>query len=123
MHITQENIRQFQMAKAAICAGIHTLAVAYGLTDLKQIQRVYLAGGFGYFLDVRAAANLGLIPWKLSDRVTAVGNTALAGAWLFAMAPESMRRVEELRHRTRVINLAEWEDFGTEYIMQMNLCR
>lgn len=123
MHITQDHIRQLQMAKAAICAGIHMLAVAYGLTDLKQIQKVYLAGGFGYFLNVRAAADLGLIPWELSGRVTAVGNTALAGAWLFAADPESMGRVEDLRHRTQVINLAEREDFGAEYIMQMNLRR
>lgn len=123
VHITQDHIRQLQMAKAAICTGIHMLAAAYGLTDLKQIQRVYLAGGFGYFLDVRAAAELGLLPWELSDRVMAVGNTSLAGAWFFAAAPESMGRVEELRHRTQVINLAEQENFGPEYIMQMNLCR
>lgn len=123
VRITQGQIRQFQMAKAAICAGIRSLAAAYGLAGPGQIQRVYLAGGFGYFLDVAAAASLGLLPWELSGRVTAVGNAALAGAWLFATAPETAGRAEELRRRAQVVNLAEQEDFGDEYIMGMNLCK
>ncbi|MDE5951996.1 MAG: ASKHA domain-containing protein, partial [Acetatifactor sp.] len=79
VQITQERIRQLQTAKAAICAGINTLIAAYGLTGAEQVSRVFLAGGFGYFLDVEAAVELGLIPQGLEGRVTAVGNTALAG--------------------------------------------
>lgn len=123
MRITQGQIRQFQMAKAAICAGIHILADAYGLTGPEQIQRVCLAGGFGYFLDVEAAIALGLLPLELSGRVSAVGNTALAGAWLYAMAPETSGRMADLQRRTQVINLARQEDFGDKYIGHMNLCK
>lgn len=123
MRITQAQIRQFQMAKAAICAGIHILAQTYGLTGPEQIQKVYLAGGFGYFLDVEAAMALGLLPAELSGRVSAVGNTALAGAWLYAVDPESSGRMTGLRHKAQVINLASQEDFGEQYIEQMNLCR
>lgn len=123
MRITQGQIRQFQMAKAAICAGIHILADTYGLADLGQVRKVYLAGGFGYFLDVEAAVALGLLPAELSGRVSAAGNTALAGAWLYAMEPEVSERMADLRHRAQVINLAEQEDFGAKYIGQMNLCK
>lgn len=123
VRITQGQIRQFQMAKAAICAGIHILADAYGLTGPEQIQRVHLAGGFGYFLDVEAAIALGLLPQELSGRVSAVGNTALAGAWLYAADPEISERMADLQHRAQVMNLAEQEDFGTKYIAHMNLCK
>lgn len=123
MRITQGQIRQFQMAKAAICAGIHILADTYGLADLGQVRKVYLAGGFGYFLDVEAAVALGLLPAELSGRVSAAGNTALAGAWLYAMEPGVSERMADLRHRAQVINLAEQEDFGAKYIGQMNLCK
>lgn len=123
VRITQGQIRQFQMAKAAVCAGIHVLADAYGLTDLGQIQRVYLAGGFGYFLDVEAAIALGLLPQELSGRVSAAGNTALAGAWLYAADPQISGRAAELRRRVQVMNLAEREDFGSSYVRYMNLCR
>lgn len=123
MRITQGQIRQFQMAKAAICAGIHILADAYGLAGPEQIQRVYLAGGFGYFLDVEAATALGLLPMELSGRVTAAGNTALAGAWLYAMDPEVSGRMTDLQHMAQVINLARQEDFAAKYIGQMNLCK
>lgn len=121
VRITQDRIRQLQMAKAAICTGIHMLADQYGLTELKQIQKVYLAGGFGYFLDVEAAIALGLLPQELSGRVTAAGNTALAGAWLWAADEGVCGRTERLRQRAQVINLAEQQDFGAEYIAHMNL--
>lgn len=123
VRITQGQIRQFQMAKAAICAGIHILGDAYGLTGLRQIQRVCLAGGFGYFLDVEAAIALGLLPVELSGRVSAAGNTALAGAWLYAMDAETSGRMAELQHKAQVINLAGQEEFGVKYIEQMNLRR
>lgn len=122
VRITQDRIRQFQMAKAAICTGIHMLADQYGLADLKQIQKVYLAGGFGYFLDVGAAIALGLLPSELSGRVTAAGNTALAGAWLWAADEGVCGRTKRLRQIAQVINLAEQQDFGAEYIAHMNLC-
>ncbi|MBO5283576.1 MAG: DUF4445 domain-containing protein, partial [Lachnospiraceae bacterium] len=123
VQITQERIRQLQTAKAAICAGIRTLAAAYGLMDLKQIRQVYLAGGFGYFLDVRAAVSLGLLPWELEGRVTAVGNSALAGARIYAGEADAQVRMERMRRNARVLNLAEQQNFGGEFIEAMYLRR
>lgn len=123
VQITQERIRQLQTAKAAICAGIRTLAAAYGLMDLKQIRQVYLAGGFGYFLDVRAAVSLGLLPWELEGRVTSVGNSALAGARIYAGEADAEVRMERIRRNARVLNLAEQQNFGGEFIEAMYLRR
>lgn len=123
VHITQERIRQMQTAKAAICAGIRTLAAAYGLTGPEQLSRVWLAGGFGYFLDVQAAVSLGLLPQCLEGRVTAVGNTALAGAWLYGSGTDMGRRTELLRQRTQVLNLAGQQDFESDFVEAMYLRR
>ncbi|MGN1147984.1 MAG: ASKHA domain-containing protein, partial [Lachnospiraceae bacterium] len=68
VHITQQYIRQLQMAKSAICTGIRILCKKYGLKDFTGIDRVWLAGGMGYYLNPQAAAAIGLIPQELADR-------------------------------------------------------
>lgn len=123
VHITQERIRQMQTAKAAICAGIRTLIAAYGLTGPEQVSRVWLAGGFGYFLDVQVAVSLGLLPQGLEGRVTAVGNTALAGAWLYGNEADMEGRTQLLRQRTQVLNLAGQQDFESDFFEAMYLRR
>ena len=123
VQITQERIRQLQTAKAAICAGINTLIAAYGLTGAEQVSRVFLAGGFGYFLDVEAAVELGLIPQGLEGRVTAVGNTALAGAWLYGDTADGEKRAERLCQRAQVLNLAGQQAFENSFVDAMYLHR
>lgn len=58
---TQNDIRQVQMAKSAVRAGIDVLAKSWG-TELSQIDTVYLAGGFGYGLSIEKACNIGILP-------------------------------------------------------------
>ncbi len=79
--ITQEDIRQFQMAKAAIAAGVEILLKKANLTPA-EIKRVYLAGGFGVHMDVGAASFLGLIPKEMRAVSVGVENTSLDGAIL-----------------------------------------
>lgn len=121
--ITQERIRSLQTAKAAVCAGIKALAAAYGLDGPGQICRVWLAGGFGYFLDAGAAIELGLLPRELDGRVTAVGNSALAGAWLYGSRPDMAERAERLRQGVQVLNLACQKEFESDFVEAMYLRR
>lgn len=79
VRVTKEAVRAVQMAKAAIAAGIDILLKRYGITA-DRVDRVILAGGFGYFLNPADAAEIGLIPGKLARKAFAGGNTALAGA-------------------------------------------
>ena len=53
-HITRENIRALQLAKAAVAAGIRIMCRKYGLRDADRIDRIFLAGGMGYYLDPQA---------------------------------------------------------------------
>lgn len=123
--IRKEDIRSLQMAKAAIRAGIEILWVEMGCP---RMDRVYLAGGFGYELDVEAAFAIGLLPVQLRGRVEAVGNTSLAGAFLMGRAfwqgRIDRRALEEkLTSGTVVesINLAAKENFAALYLRYMNL--
>lgn len=123
--IRKEDIRSLQMAKAAIRAGIEILWVEMGCP---RMDRVYLAGGFGYELDVEAAFAIGLLPVQLRGRVEAVGNTSLAGAFLMGRAlwqgRIDRRALEEKLTSGTVIesiNLAAKENFAALYLRYMNL--
>lgn len=117
--VSQQDIRGLQMAKAAICAGASILldrADAW-----KGLAHVYLAGGFGYYLDVDKAAAIGLIPKALWEKCTAVGNTSLAGAIRYGRSDQAVRE-KELEQIVRVshsINLAQQPEFETRYIKAM----
>ncbi len=126
VHITQQYIRKLQMAKAAICAGIHILGQKYGLRDFEGIEKVYLAGGMGYYLDTASAAAIGLIPAALADRTVAVGNAALEGAFLygrhiFAGHGESSAQEALKPVAAEDFNLADEPDFSEKYINSMEL--
>ena len=117
--IRQQDIRSLQMAKAAICAGVSILldkAEAW-----ERISHVYLAGGFGYYLDVEKAVGIGLIPKVLRDKCVAVGNTSLAGAVRYGKACAD-NEAEKLRHIVQIseaINLAQQPEFEQRYIEAM----
>ncbi|WMJ22582.1 ASKHA domain-containing protein [Paludicola sp. MB14-C6] len=71
IYLTQKDIREVQLAKAAICAGIQTLIHAKGLTE-QDIHKVILAGGFGSYIDKKSACEIGLLPPSLLDKITTV---------------------------------------------------
>lgn len=124
--VTQEAVRSIQLAKGAIAAGIEVLLDRFGVGP-EAVERVVLAGGFGYYLRPEAAAVIGLLPEELAEKAVAGGNTALSGA-LFAgrqMLAEGgytglVRRLTETALRTEVLNLAEESEFGKRYIRLMN---
>lgn len=125
--ITQEEIRRFQLAKAAVAAGADILLEKYGIT-VDEVDRVVLAGGFGYYLKPDAAAEIGLLRAELAAKAVSGGNTALTGAMLVGrllcggMEPESAGRLlEGIAAGTEVINLAEEPGFEEQYISKMSL--
>lgn len=120
VHITQDIIRRLQTAKAAIATGIECLTREYGVSDLRQVDRVYLAGGLGYFLKEEAAIQIGLLPAQFRGRVLSVGNSALAGGYAYHYLEKREEVAEKILQRTTVINLAQWKDFGERFIQKMD---
>ena len=108
--LTQEDIREIQLAKGAIAAGIRLMAKELGIT-MEQIDRVYLAGAFGSYLDPESACRMGLLPPELAGKITAVGNAAGAGAKMLALSRRELQRAEELVRRIEFLELAALEDF------------
>lgn len=120
LRLTQQDIRMLQMAKAAVRSGVEILMRRMGI-GCSEIEEVYLAGGFGYYLDVPAAVGTGLLPRAFTGRITAVGNTSLLGAALYGANPGMRQRAERLCRMAEVINLAEEPDFEKIYLDNLNI--
>lgn len=124
--VTQQAVRAVQLAKGAIFAGIKILAREYGIT-MEQIDRVVLAGGFGYYLSPQAAADIGLLPKELAEKCRTGGNTALAGAlklgrqMLLSEDGKTASAFPEETFHPQILNLAEAEGFQDIFIASMEL--
>ena len=79
VYLSQKDVRQVQLAKAAIRAGIELMLKSNGLTPA-QVDKVLIAGSFGFHLRTESLIHLGLLPWEFSGRVEFVGNTSRTGA-------------------------------------------
>ena len=124
--VTQEAVRSVQLAKGAIAAGIEVLLKKYGAAT-EDVERVILAGGFGYYLQPDAAVRIGLLPKALGKKTITGGNTALAGAFMAGRRimedgkTDNIRTLlEETVLRTDVTNLAEEPDFEKLYMSRIN---
>lgn len=118
IRLTQQDIREIQMAKGAIRAGLETLMATYGAT-YDDIQQVYLAGGFGYYLNPTKAALMGLLPKELAPRTKAVGNTSLAGAVGALIEPEALAEMKQIQQEAKEIVLGNTPKFQELYIQYM----
>lgn len=121
VRIRSQDIRNLQMAKAAVRAGVEILWEHLGRP---KIERVFLAGGFGYYLDVEAAFRISLLPGSMRGRVTAVGNASLAGAYRIGCDLLSGKtggeKLEKQLSFIERINLAEQDAFEGLYVRYMN---
>ena len=125
--VTQEAVRNVQLAKGAIAAGIEILLKKYG-AGLEDVERVVLAGGFGYFLQSDAAVRIGLLPETLGKKTITGGNTALAGAFMAGRRIVEEGKTDNIRVQlektvlqTDVINLAEEPDYEKLYMSRLGL--
>lgn len=119
LYFTQRDMRRLQMAKAAIRSGIELLLEEAGIGH-KELKEVFLAGGFGYALNARKAAGIGLLPPGLRDRTAAVGNTSLLGAMRFLRERDGAEKLLKMRDRTREISLASHPLFESCYYRYLN---
>lgn len=116
---TNKDIREVQLAKSAIRAGIEILVTSYGI-DYSQIAHLYLAGGFGQKINYTKAVGIGMLPKELNDRIISVGNSSLAGAGMLAMNPELSHRFTHIPEISEEINLANHKAFNDLYLEYMS---
>jgi uncharacterized 2Fe-2S/4Fe-4S cluster protein (DUF4445 family) len=117
--LNQEDVRQVQLAKSAIASGIVLLMKHAGL-QFRDIDALFLAGGFGNYLNPDNAMKIGLLPPQLKGKVISLGNTAGTGALLALKSASFMDILYAILQKTYHIELSSDEDFPLEFAMNMN---
>ena len=113
--LTQKDVREVQLAKAAIRAGIELLAQKMGVR-VEEIQTVSLAGAFGNYLDPASACRIGMIPPVLLKRIVPIGNAAGEGAKLCALSYGEFEYSRQLAKNTEFLELASLPGFQDCYV-------
>ena len=118
IRFTQKDVREFQLAKAAIRSGLELLVQEAGC-GWADIGRVYLAGGFGARIDVANAVAVGLFPVELQDRIQPVGNAALGGTVRYLLSRQRREAVDVLKRSARVIDLSQHPQFNDLFLSHL----
>ncbi|MBL7223125.1 MAG: DUF4445 domain-containing protein [Candidatus Brocadiae bacterium] len=112
--LTQRDVRELQLAKGAIRAGIEILVHEFGI-ESGDIDCVLLAGGFGNFIRRGAALRIGLLPLIEHERIRFVGNAAIVGAKMALACNDYMHQAEEISRRTEYIELGALPEFQMRF--------
>ena len=107
---TQKDVREIQLAKSAVRAGLETLLLRYGVT-YDEIDKVFLAGGFGYRIDLEKSIGIGLLPEELREKIVTVGNSSLGGAGKYLMEADAPERMEKMMGECEEVALSTDKDF------------
>jgi len=108
--ITQQDIRELQLAKAAIRTGIKVLLETNGCSE-EEINKVVIAGAFGSYIDVSSAVTIGMLPSLPLDRFRQVGNAAGVGAKLALISCSKRSEARAVASRVHYIELANASNF------------
>jgi uncharacterized 2Fe-2S/4Fe-4S cluster protein (DUF4445 family) len=106
----ESDVNELAQAKGANVAGLHVVFSNYGLA-FGDVDRFYLAGGFGRHLQVEAAQRIGLVPNLPPSRVVQVGNAAIEGASIALLSCSKRRELEALVKRVEHCRLETHPDF------------
>jgi len=108
--VTQQDVRELQLAKAAIRTGIQVLLETNGRTE-EEIEQVIIAGAFGTYIDVSSAITIGMLPALPLDRFRQVGNAAGMGAKLALISLSQRAEAQNIASRVHYIELASAPNF------------
>jgi uncharacterized 2Fe-2S/4Fe-4S cluster protein (DUF4445 family) len=113
--ITQKDIRELQLAKAAMMAGIKILMEKLGLRE-QDIKEVYLAGAFGNYVRPASALAIGLLPAFKNASITQVGNAAGSGAKMALLSVRAQKIAAHIAKRIEYVVLANAPNFHQEFM-------
>ncbi|MCP4470029.1 MAG: DUF4445 domain-containing protein [Gammaproteobacteria bacterium] len=116
--LSQGDIRQLQLAKAAIMSGVQAL-LQQGNLERSDIDAFLLAGGFGNYINIRNARRIGLIPDLANDRIHFIANAAGLGAQMALLSDQCRRQAEKIAVETQHLSLAGLPGFQKTYLDAM----
>jgi uncharacterized 2Fe-2S/4Fe-4S cluster protein (DUF4445 family) len=117
--LTQKDIRQMQLSKGAIRAGIRLLQQRIGLED-SDIKQILLAGAFGNYIRRESALRIGLLPAVAAERIRFVGNAAASGAQMILLSRDCRNEARELARKIEYIEIAHEPDFQDVFADSMS---
>ncbi|MEA1959742.1 MAG: ASKHA domain-containing protein [Bacillota bacterium] len=117
--LTQEDVRQIQLAKSAIKSAID-LIMAHANISKEELGPVYLAGAFGNYLRSESMMRIGLLPEVETDKIINIGNAAAQGAILALLFDDKMKESRSLKENVRYVELAEQKDFQDIFLKNLN---
>src|SRR5881628_871 len=120
--LTQDDVRQVQLAKGAIASGVTMLQHVAGVPT-EMVAELMLAGGFGNYVSIASALRIGLIPPLPRERIRYVGNAASLGAQLCLVSETERARAETVAARIEHVSLAAHPDFEGIFVDCMNFPR
>ncbi|MGN0659920.1 MAG: ASKHA domain-containing protein [Emergencia sp.] len=116
--ITQKDVREVQLAKAAISAGITIMMKEIGITD-DTLERISIAGAFGNYIRTESAISIGLLPRIPQEKICSLGNSAGIGASMILLSEKCREESEQTAKEIEHIELAARADFQDQYMMAM----
>ncbi len=119
IQVTQQDIREIQLSKSAIYSGIKILINMAGLS-FSDIYALYLAGGFGNYININSAIQIGLLPYELGNKIYPVGNSAVIGALKYLKSDEFSEKIDKILHRSQYIELSDIEEFTMKFALNMD---
>ena len=117
--LTQKDIRQVQLAKGAIRTGIEFLLKSKGI-KASEVDKVLIAGSFGYHLRAKSLMNIGLLPREFEGKIEFIGNTSKSGGQAFLLNKNYRKQMAELVKDIEVIELANYKDFDKVFVSYLN---
>lgn len=115
---TQKDVREVQLAKAAICAGIKILLKEKNIS-FDEIEKVYIGGGFGNYMNIESSVGIGMIPKELKDKIKSVGNCAGSGAKMYLLSKGIRDNTVDIINKAIYIELSKRGDFQEYFIDSM----
>ena len=119
VYLTQKDIRQVQLAKGAVRSGIEFLMKQLGI-GAGEVDRVLIAGSFGFHLRSESLINIGMLPREFEGRIEYVGNTSKTGGTAFLLNRGFRSEALEMVSRIRTIELADDPDFQKVFVECLN---
>jgi len=119
IYLTQKDVRELQLAKGAVAAGIKTLMAEMGI-GTGDIRRVYLAGALGNYVNPYSAMRIGLLPRLDPEIVTSLGNAASTGASMVLLSKAYWQMANHLADFIEHVELSSRLDFNQYFIEHMD---
>ncbi len=116
--LTQKDVREFQLAKSALYAGFISLLNHAGLS-VGDLERIYIAGGLGYYMSVKGAVRTGILPPVDPEKISIAGNTSLAGAEAVLTDPGVADRISDIAMKCEVLDLNTLTMFSELFMQNM----